>query len=153
MNTCLDRASVDLPARLLATADDLGKQHTALREQGVHLREGGWVIARPSEVTEALASPALRVVAAHSSGSAPARGARRLQATMARFSDGAQHVRRRALLEQLLPPVGGLQAAAAQRTAAAVHGRTGVIDVMPLAQTVPVITSPRQSASASMFSP
>jgi len=58
---------------------------------------------------------------------------------MARFSDGALHVRRRALLEQLLPAAAGLQAAAAQRTAAAVQGRAGVLDVMPLARTVPVM--------------
>ena len=131
-------AGVDLPADRLATAGDLDALHTALRQQGVHPREGGWVIARPEEVDQALVCPALRVSATQLDDDAPAGGARGLQAAMARSSDGGQHARRRAALDQLLPAVGGLQDAAAARTTAALHGRAGVVDVMALASSVPV---------------
>ncbi len=58
---------------------------------------------------------------------------------MARFCDFPQHAHRRELVEELLPDVPGLQAAAAQRMAAGLRDRTGVFDVMPLARTVPVV--------------
>jgi len=132
------RFAIDLPAGRLATCDRLADQHAGLRERGVHHRDGGWVIARPPDVTAALASPALTVAAVDPRGDPPAGDARRLQARMARFCDFPQHAHRRELVEELLPDVPGLQAAAAQRTAADLRDRTGVFDVMPLARTVPV---------------
>ena len=133
-------AGVDLPADRLATAGDLDALHTVLRRRGAHRREGGWVIARPEQVAQALACPALRVSAAQPDDVAPAGGARALQGAMARFSDGEQHARRRALIERLLPATGGLQAAAAARTTAALPDQGEVFDVMALASTVPVMT-------------
>lgn len=131
--------AIDLPAGRLATCARLDEQHAGLRGRGVHHRDGGWVIARPPDVTAALASPALTVVAADSRGAPLAGDARRLQARMARFCDFPQHARRRELVEELLPAVPGLQAAAAQWTTAGLWDRTGVFDVMPLARTVPVV--------------
>jgi len=128
-----DRAA-DLSAGQLATGVRLAEQHAGLREQGVHQRDDGWVVARAPDVTAALMSPALTVAAADP----PVGDARRLQARMARFCDGPQHTRRRGLLEQLLPGMPGLEAAAAQRTLAALRERTGVVDVMALARRVPV---------------
>jgi len=128
-----DRAA-DLSAGQLATGVRLAEQHARLREQGVHRRDDGWVVARAPDVTAALLSPALTVAAADP----PVGDARRLQAVMARFCDGPQHTRRRGLLEQLLPGTPGLEAAAAQRTATALRERTGVVDVMALARRVPV---------------
>ncbi len=40
-----DRAA-DLSAGQLATGVRLAEQHAGLREQGVHQRDGGWVVAR-----------------------------------------------------------------------------------------------------------
>lgn len=133
------RAGADVAAPLLATATDPGALHAALREQGVHQRDGGWVIARPADVAAALACPALTVNPGQAKPTAPARGAARLRAVMARFTDGEDHARRRTLVEQLLPGADGLQDAAARRTTAAVDGRTGPLDVMPLAHAVPVM--------------
>ena len=58
---------------------------------------------------------------------------------MARFSDGPQHVRRRALLEQLLPGVSGLHAAASRQTTAWTQDQVGSWDVMSLARSVPAL--------------
>lgn len=133
--TTPDTGTPDLPAQLLATAPALDAQHAQLRERGVHRRDGGWVVGRPGDVVEALSSPALSVAM----GSERSQGdARRLQALMARFTDPPQHSRRRAVLERLLPEVVGLEDLAFQQTSVAVRARTGVIDVMPLAQAVPV---------------
>ena len=131
-------AGADLPAHLLATAGDLEEMHAGLRQRGAHRREGGWVIARPEEVAQALVCSALRVSATHPDDDVPVGGARGLQGAMARFSDGKQHARRRAALEGLLPAVDGLQAAAAARTTAALPDHGEVVDVMTLASTVPV---------------
>lgn len=95
------------------------------------------MIARDEDVTAALASPALSVALPD----APGGEASRLQARMARFSDGALHAHRRALLETVLPDAHGLEAAAAGRTTALLGGRAaGRFDVMPLARTIPVWT-------------
>ncbi len=46
-------SGIDLPAQQLATGDRLAEQHAALREHGVHHRDGGWVIAQAPDVTDA----------------------------------------------------------------------------------------------------
>ncbi|RKR91702.1 cytochrome P450 [Micromonospora pisi] len=92
------------------------------------------MVARPEDVTAALNSPALRVPpTAVSTGAAGA-----LQARMARFSDGAAHTRRRALVEELLPNPDELRRAAEEQTGPLLDGRRAPFDVMPLARTVPV---------------
>lgn len=122
-----------LPLRELATCARPHEEHAALRQRGVHRREGAWVVARPDDVVEALASPALRVPPL-----VPSVGeAVRLQARMARFSDGPEHLRRRALVEAVLPEVDGTEEAARRRTEAGV-GRRTTFDAMSLARTVPV---------------
>lgn len=97
-------------------------------------------MARPHEVDAALASPVLTVPALMPPAGQPVGPARALQARMARFSNGPQHTRRRALLEQVLPEVAGLQAAASRHTTAMAQDRVGPWDVMPLARSVPALT-------------
>lgn len=119
----------------IATCPRPSDQYLPLRERGVHRRGEDWVVARPADVAAALASPALGVAPAGE----PAGDAARLQARMARFSDGVDHPRRRSAVTALLPAldrVDDLEEAAAQRTRAAVSADT--VDAMPLARTVPV---------------
>lgn len=129
----------DLPVELLATATRPSVQHAQLRARGVHRRDSGWVVARPADVTAALASPALSVATPVAVEATPPGDARLLQARMARFTDPPQHAPRRALLEQLLPDPAGLQPAASRQTSAALQGRTGTFDAMTLARCVPVL--------------
>lgn len=82
----------------------------------------------------ALSSQALSVVRSEP----PVGDAQRLQAQMARFSDGEDHSRRRAVVQARLAGLGGLESAAAQRTTRLLRARTAPFDVMPLARTVPV---------------
>lgn len=138
-SSTISRAASELPARELATCDRLSEQHGRLRARGVHQRAGGWVVARPEDVSAALTSPLMSVAVATTTGSSPIRAARTMQARMARFSDGPQHARRRALVEQLLPEATGLDAAARRRAAAAAQDRAGAWNVMPLARAVPVL--------------
>jgi len=123
----------------LATGDQLADQHARLRRRGVHERVGGWVVARPDDIAAALVSPSVSVAGVAAAGGAPVGAAPALQAGMARFSDGTRHIRRRGLLEQVLPAVSGLREAARQRTAALARVRVGRWDAMPLARTVPVL--------------
>ncbi len=57
---------------------------------------------------------------------------------MARFTDGPEHARRRALVEALLPEPGALERAAAKRTGELADITASVFDAMPVARTVPV---------------
>lgn len=128
------RPPADLPLPELAICRRPADQYAALRARGVHRLDDGWVVARPEDVAAALASPALSVAPPGS----PLGAARQLQARMARFSDGADHARRRAVLEALLPGVEGVEQAAAVRAGALLGGWVAPFDVMPLARTVPV---------------
>lgn len=92
------------------------------------------LFARRDDVEAALTSPALSVALTEP----PEGGAQRLQAQMARFSDGEDHARRRALVQARLSGLSGLEQASAQRTAGLLRARTTPFDVMPLARTVPV---------------
>lgn len=94
----------------------------------------GWVIARPADVVAALASAALTVGVAHEASGA----ARLLQARMARFSEGAAHGHRRALVQTLLPDPASVEWGAWSRTSAALADWRGRRDAMELARRVPV---------------
>jgi hypothetical protein len=109
-------------------------RYAPLRGQPVCERAGEWLVARPDDVDAALASGALTVVPAGEPGGA----ARRLQARMARFSDGAAHARRRALAEALLPAAADAEQAAWSMTSATVAGWRGRRDAMDVARRVPV---------------
>jgi cytochrome P450 len=108
--------------------------YRSLRELGVHERDDGWVVTRTEDLAAALSAPELSVAP-----TGPGHGAlATLQCRMARFSDGDDHERRRALTEALLPEVRMIEPAAAARTAAVIDAREGPFDVMPMARTVPV---------------
>jgi cytochrome P450 len=87
-------------------------------------------------VASALASPGLSVVLPHS----PEGRAAQLQSRMARFSDGTDHARRRALVEALLPDPTGLEQQAARRAGELLEPGRGVVDAMPVARTAPIAT-------------
>lgn len=130
--------TADLSADQLATCGCPAEQHAGLRERGVHSRDGEWIVARPADVTAALESPVLTVAPTDPRSAPPAGDAKALQTRWARFGDGAAHGRARGVLEQLLPDATGLETAAARRTAAVLRERSGAIDAMALARTVPV---------------
>jgi cytochrome P450 len=106
------------------------------RDRAVHRCAAGWVVARPDDVREALASPALTVVPA--GGEVPGRAVRELQGRMARFSDGAVHQARRDRVLALLPDAAAAERAARAVTMTALAGRTGTQEAMELACRVPV---------------
>lgn len=91
------------------------------------------MVARPDDVAAALSSAALTVGTAGE----PSGAAGRLQAQMARFSDGAAHLRRRALVQELLPDASGLERDARSMTSAGLADRRGRWDAMELARRVP----------------
>jgi cytochrome P450 len=120
-------------ARLAASIADISR-YASLRDQPAHECAEGWVVTRPADVAAALASAALTVTLPD-----PPRGAAgRLQARMARFSDGAFHRHRRALVEALLPDAASVEWGAWSITSAALAGRRGQWDAMDLARRVPV---------------
>jgi len=90
-------------------------------------------VARPDDVAAALSSAALTVGTAGE----PPGAAGRLQAQMARFTDGAAHQRRRALIQELLPDAARLERDAWSMTSAGLAGRRGRWDAMELARRVP----------------
>ncbi len=102
---------------------------------GTHCRGGAWVVSGPREVAAALASSALSVAPA--SGQAGAGAATELVATMARFSDGQDHWRRRALVTELLPPVAAVIRATGARANDYLRRRASTFDIMPMARLLP----------------
>ncbi len=125
----------DTPIEQIATSAAPGRWHPALRQAGTHCRDGSWVVAGARDVAAALASPALTVAAVP--GRSSVGPAARLLASMARFSDGPDHRRRRELLASLLPPVPRLARTAAVRTNDYLNRRNASFDVMPLARQLP----------------
>jgi cytochrome P450 len=126
----------DRPAEVLATAAPIGRWHAALRAAGTfRTGDGSWVVAGPSAVRTALGAPELSVVPVQpvQDGSAA-----RLVALMARFSDGQEHHRRRALVSQLLPPVAEVGRVAGTLADDYIRRRNATFDVMPMARSVPV---------------
>jgi len=119
-------------ARLAASTADISR-YAPLRYQPVHENAEGWVVARPDDVAAALSSAALTVGTA----SQPPGAARRLQAQMARFTDGPAHQRRRELVQSLLPDPARLERDAWSMTSAGLAGRRGRWDAMELARQVP----------------
>jgi cytochrome P450 len=120
----------DTPIEQIATSSPPDRWHGPLRAAGTHCRDGAWVIAGPRDVSAALASPALTVVP----GPGPDGPAARLLASMARFSDGPDHRRRRELLTSLLPPVPRVARTAAVRINEYLRRRNATFDVMPVAR-------------------
>jgi cytochrome P450 len=119
-------------ARLATSTADISR-YAPLRYQPVHETAEGWVVARPDDVAAALSSAALTVAPAGESSGAAAR----LQAQMARFTDGAVHQRRRELIQELLPDAARLERDAWSMTSAGLAGRPGQWDAMELARRVP----------------
>ena len=118
----------------MAASSTDAHRYAALRNQPVHESAAGWVIARPADVVAALASTALTVGVAHEASGA----ARLLQARMARFSEGAAHGHRRALVQALLPDPASVEWGGWSRTSAALGDWRGRQDAMELARRVPV---------------
>ncbi len=135
--------STDLAAPLLATCPNLAEQHVRLRARGVHEREDGWVVARPDDVAAAMTVPTMGVAVPGPRNEAVVGAARQLQARMARFSNVPAHTARRVLAEQLLPDPDGLDDAAREHAVGWLEHRTGAVDVMPLARTVPALVLAR----------
>jgi cytochrome P450 len=123
----------DCPVEELATSAPPARWHGPLQELGTHCRDGGWVVAGARDVEAALGSAALSVVPAAGNGGPAAE----LIASMARFSDGADHTRRRDLLVSLLPPVPTVAAAAGARTNDYLRRRSAAFDIMPMARHLP----------------
>jgi cytochrome P450 len=119
-------------ARLATSTADISR-YAPLRYQPVHENAEGWVVARPDDVAAALSSAALTVGTAGE----PSGAARRLQAQMARFTDGSAHQRRRELVQSLLPDPAGLERDAWSMTSAELAGRRGRWDAMDMARRVP----------------
>jgi cytochrome P450 len=119
-------------ARLATSTADISR-YAPLRYQPVHENAEGWVVARPDDVAAALSSAALTVGTA----SQPPGAAQRLQAQMARFTDGPAHQRRRELVQSLLPDPARLERDAWSMTSAGLAGRRGRWDAMELARQVP----------------
>lgn len=124
-----------VPIGELATLPNPADWHAALRSRGTHVRGGQWTVSTPSDVAAALAAAALHVVPPEA-GAGPAAD---LIARMARFCDGDQHRRRRATTVRLLPAVAGIAAQAARGATQYLraHAAAEVLDVMPLARTLP----------------
>jgi cytochrome P450 len=122
-----------LPVAGLATSAPPSRWHGALRSLGTHCRDGAWVVSRRADVAEALASPALRVSPAFDTS----RPAGALLARTARFSDGADHRRRRDLAVRLLPPVRQVASTAGAQTSECLRRRLSTFDIMPMARSLP----------------
>ncbi len=124
----------ELPVEEIATSAVPDRWHGPLQSMGTHQRDGAWVVSGHREVAAALASPALSVAPAD----ATARGsAAELVMRMARFSDGENHRRRRAITAGLLPPVAGIVRITADRLHDYLLRRTSAFDVMPMARQLP----------------
>jgi cytochrome P450 len=124
----------DLPVEEIATSGAPGRWHGPLQQLGTHCRAGAWVVSGPGAVAAALALPALSV-APH--GPAAAGPAAQLTARMARFSDGEDHRRRRAIVTDLLPPIPTLAGIAGARVNDYFRRRVSAFDVMPMARQLP----------------
>jgi cytochrome P450 len=123
----------DIPIEQIATSSAPDRWHGPLRQAGTHCRDGAWVVAGPRDVAAALAAPELTVAPP----AGPDRPAARLLASMARFSDGPDHRRRRELVASMLPPVPRVSRTAGVRTNDYLRRRNATFDVMPLARQLP----------------
>jgi cytochrome P450 len=123
------------PIAELATRPDPASWHKTLRSLGTHARDGQWIVSTPPDVAAALTASALRVIAP----SAGTGQAAELIARMARFCDGEEHPRRRALTVRLLPPVAEVARQAADHAVRFLREQAAapVLDIMPLARTLP----------------
>lgn len=124
----------ELPVGEIATSAAPDRWHGPLQSLGTHQRDGAWVVSGHRGVAAALASPALSVAPA--AGQA-AGAAADLVARMARFSDGEDHRRRRAVVSLLLPPVARITSITADRVNDYLLRRTSTFDIMPMARELP----------------
>jgi cytochrome P450 len=126
-----------VPIAALATRPDPASWNAALRTLGTHARGDQWIVSTPQDVAAALTAPSLHVMPPPVGGGPAAD----LVARMARFCDGEAHQRRRALTMTLLPPAAEV---AGRAYACAAHylrvrAAADLLDVMPLARTVPAL--------------
>ncbi len=124
----------ELPVDHIVTSAPPRRWHGRLQSLGTHRRGGAWVVSGPRAVAAALASPALSVAPA---GGQPEGAAAGLVARMARFSDGEDHRRRRAVVSRLLPSVPRITTITADRVNDYLVRRLSAFDVMPMARQVP----------------
>lgn len=128
-----------LSVQEIATCANPTEQYAVLRGRRMYWEDGDLIVAAPETVAQALAHPALSVVPAGSPEVDPLA----LRADMARFSDGPEHSRRRKLVQHFLPAATDLAADAEREATAILDKRDGVVDVMPLARTAPVLVLAR----------
>jgi cytochrome P450 len=124
-----------LPVEEIATSAAPARWHGPLRSLGTHCRDRAWVVSGGHEVAAALASPALSV--APGTGMAGGGPAADLVARMARFSDGQDHLRRRALVVRLLPSIATAARASGARANDYLLRRGSAFDIMPMARQLP----------------
>jgi cytochrome P450 len=117
----------------IATSARPGSWHRDLAAPGARHHGQAWIVADPGGVTAALAAPSLVVTPPPRPGGPAAD----LLARMARFSNGSQHSRRRALLSGLLPPLAVVDRITSDRVNRRLHRRARQFDAMPLARTLP----------------
>ncbi len=141
-----------IPVQRLATYGDSERWQAALRSRGAHHHGDAWILAAPDDVDAGLAAAQLTVAPPPS----PAGPAADLLGRMARFSNGADHARRRELVSRLLPPVAEAARHAAglarrllreeclppgrglQSGEGFLRGQAAGFDLMPVARTLPV---------------
>jgi cytochrome P450 len=122
-----------VPVAELATWLPLRRWQEALRAAGTHQQREDWIVSGRDAVAAALTSATLRVAPPPDR-----RGpAAELLARMARFSNGAEHERRRRLLVQLMPPAAELAPAVAASAREYLARQPAEFDLMPLARSLP----------------
>ncbi len=129
----LDPQLTGVPVAELATWMPPSRWHAALCSSGTHRQGEEWIVAGQAEVPAALGAATMHV--------APPPGApgpaADLLAQMARFSNGADHRRRRETVVRLLPAVAGLATAVTASTSRYLQQRAADFDVMPMARSLP----------------
>ncbi len=126
--------AADLPVSEIVTSAAPSRWHGPLQSLGTHQRGQAWVVSGHKGVAAALASPALSIAP---QGGRATGAAADLVARMARFSDGEDHHRRRAVVSGLLPPVARVTTITADRVNDYLRRRTSTFDVMPMARQLP----------------
>ncbi|MBK5223500.1 MAG: hypothetical protein JJE52_11625 [Acidimicrobiia bacterium] len=122
--------------RVLAAHGDPALLLRQLGRCPVHVADdGSYVVARPDDVDDVLGRPSATISFVPDPGDAISG----MQALMARFSDGEDHRRRRALTEEVIAWIdpGRVRSASGACVDAALGGG-GTIDLAPLARRVPV---------------
>ena len=127
------QAPPGLPVQQMAASAQPGWWHQAPPPPAARQLGQAWIVTDVGAVTAALAAPSLVVVPPHR----PAGPAADILVRMARFSNGSQHTRRRALVSGLLPPLASADRITSDRVNRRLRRRALEFDAMPLARTVP----------------